>query len=156
MGDKQLLLIKWSELRASGQSGASVGDDLRVLLSAEDIAAEDAYYRLENPVVSQGHLFQCAPAVVSVIVAAVADETIPRANLASCLDLLGRILGGSPDESEVALGLGDLKERCHQEAMRGYWALMRVAQGRDEYNAWQVAASVLLILDATHSARFLG
>jgi hypothetical protein len=56
-------------------------------------ASSLAYERLENPVISQGHLFECAPAVVSVIVAAVADGTVPAANLASSLDLLGRIPG---------------------------------------------------------------
>jgi hypothetical protein len=156
LADKQLSLIPWVELRCDGGLSSAVGEDLRVLLFIDDDTADDAYHRLENPVVSQGHLFECAPAVVSVIVAAVADRTVPPPNLAPVLDLLGRILAGYPDESEVVLGRGDLRQRCHEEALRGYWALMRVARTQDPFNAWRVAVDVLSVLDPEHSGRFVG
>jgi hypothetical protein len=133
-----------------------VAAELRVLLFVDEEIANEAYDYLENPVVSQGNLFECSPAVVSVIVAAVADGTIPPSSLAPSLDLLGRIIAGYSDKSEVEAGRADLRERCHEEALKGYWALMRVACGRDSFNAWQVAAAVLSVLDEEHSKRFVG
>jgi hypothetical protein len=157
MADRQLRLTEWDRLRCgNGSSSTVVATELRVLLFVDTEAASRAYGNLENPVVSQGHLFECSPAVVSVIVAAVADGTIPPACLASSLDLLGRIVAGYPDESEVAAGCADLRERCHEEALKGYWALLRVACGRDPFNAWQAAVDVLAVLDEEHSKRFVG
>ena len=156
LADRQLRLVRWDELRCgSGGSAGAVEDDLRTLLFVDGDAAAAAYGRLENPAVSQGHLFECAPAVVSVIVAAITDGTVPPSNVASALDLLGRILAGYPDESEVAQGREDLSHRCHHEALRGYWALLRVACGRDAFNAWRVAVDVLSMLDDEHSTTFV-
>lgn len=155
LADRQLRLIPWEALRCESGSAMAVVDDLRTLVSEDSDAAIGACTRLENPAVSQGHLFECAPAVVSVIVAAVSDGTVPPENLAAALDLLGRILAGYPDESEVAAGREDLRQRCHEEAMKGYWALLRVACGGDPFNAWRVAVDILPMLDAEHSARFM-
>lgn len=126
-----------------------------MLLFAEGDADDGAYERLENEVEAQGDLFQCAPAAVSVIIAAVAEGSIPAANLATSLDVLGRIVAGHADRSEVALGNGDLREQCHAEAMKGYWSLLRVAADRDPFNAWQVARDVLAVLDEEHSMKML-
>ena len=94
LADKQLRLVPWSSLRAGGGDAGRVGDDLRLLLFAEGDADDGAYERLENEVEAQGDLFECAPAVVSVIVAAVAEGSIPAANLAPVLDVLGRVVAG--------------------------------------------------------------
>ncbi len=40
--------------------------------------------------------------------------------------------------------------------MKGYWSLVRVAAERDPFNAWQVAAAVLDVLDEEHSKSILG
>lgn len=90
-----------------------------MFLFAEGDADDGAYERLENEVEAQEDLFQCAPMVVGVIVAAVAEGSIPAANLATSLDVLGRIVAGHADRSEIALGNGDLREQCHAEAMKG-------------------------------------
>lgn len=127
-----------------------------MLLSDEGDAAKGAYERLENEVEAQGDLFQCAPAVVSVIIAAVAEGSIPPANLASALDVLGRIVAGHADRSEVKFGNGGLRGQCHAEAMKGYWSLLRIAAERDPFNAWQTARAVLAVLDEQHSTRILG
>jgi hypothetical protein len=124
-------------------------------LFLDDDAADEAIQNLENPVVSQGHLFECAPAVVSVIMAAVTDDTVPAPNLGPALDLLGRIVAGYPSESEVAAGRLDLRQRCHEEALRGYWALIRVACTPDPFNAWRIAVDILSVLDEEHSERFV-
>lgn len=127
-----------------------------MLLFAQGDADDGAYERLENEVEAQGDLFECAPAVVSVIMAAVAEGSVPASNLAPVLDVLGRVVAGHADRSEIALGNGDLRERCHAEAMKGYWSLVRVAAERDPFNAWQVAAAVLDVLDEEHSKSILG
>ena len=156
LAEKQWRLIPWNNLRSgNGGDARQVGDDLRMLLSASAGADTGSYQRLENMVESQGHLFQCAPAVVSVIVAAVADGSIPANSLGASLDVLGRILAGYTDQSEVALGNANLREQCHAEAMKGYWPLLRVASERDPFNAWQVAQAVLVALDKAHSKRIL-
>lgn len=155
--EKHLTLIRWSELRSGGHGSAeAVGERLRALLLEDADTAQDAYRQLENAVVSQHDLFQCAPAVVSVIVAAVAEGVIPAANLALALDQLGRILGGYPDMSELRLGNQDLRQQCLDAAARGYWALMKVAWERDEHGAWEVARDVLKVLDPEHSSALLG
>lgn len=153
--DKQLRMVPWISLRAGSGDASRIGDDLRMLLFAEGDADDGAYERLENEVESQGDLFQCAPAVVSVIVAAVAEASIPPANLATSLDVLGRIVAGYADRSEAAAGNGDLREQCHAEAMKGYWSLMKVASERDSFNAWQTAQAVLAVLDEPHSKKIL-
>lgn len=155
LADKQLSLVPWGSLRAGNGDAIGVGEDLRMLLFAEGDADDGAYERLENQVEAQGDLFQCAPAVVSVIVAAVAEGSIPAANLATVLDVLGRVVAGYADRSEVVLGNGDLREQCHTEAMKGYWSLLYVASQRDPFNAWQVARAVLHVLDEKHSKMIL-
>ena len=122
-----------------------------MFLFAEGDADDGAYERLENEVEAQEDLFQCAPMVVGVIVAAVAEGSIPAANLATSLDVLGRIVAGHADRSEIALGNGDLREQCHAEAMKGYWSVLRVAAERNSFNAWQVARTVLVVLE--HSGK---
>jgi hypothetical protein len=156
LAERQLELTSWGGLRSGSGNAAEVGADVEMLLFAEGDADDGAYERLENEVEAQGHLFECAPAVVSVIVAAVAEGVIPAANLAPCLDVLGRIVGGYPDASEVALGRSDLRELCHREAMKGYWSLMRLACERDPFNAWRTAQAVLAVLDEEGVRTFLG
>lgn len=154
LAEKQLRLVPWSDLRAGGGNAGRVGDDLRMLLFAEG-DADGAYERLENELEAQGDLFQCAPAAVATIVAAVAEGSIPAANLASALDVLGRVVAGYADRSEAAAGNGDLREQCHAEAMKGYWSLLQVASQRDPFNAWRVAQAVLDVLDEEHSRKIL-
>ncbi|WP_285100706.1 hypothetical protein [Promicromonospora sp. MEB111] len=126
-----------------------------MLLFEEELAGDGAYERLENAIEAQGDLFECAPAVVSVIVAAIAENSIPAANLVPSLDVLGRIVVGHSARSEVAVGNGDLRERCHAEAMKGYWSLLWTATQRDSFNAWQAAQAILSVLDEEHSKEFL-
>ena len=154
LAERQLEIIPWADLQAGEENGSTVVPDLRTMLFEDSPRAGDAYLRLENPVVAQGNLFQCAPAVVSVIVAAITDASIPEKNLAMVLDLLGRIVGGAADPSEVAAGRGDLQERCQAEALRGYWSIVRVAATDHPFGA-QVAADVLDVLDERHAHLFL-
>lgn len=155
LAERQLRSIPWDDLRAGGEKGTTVVGDLRSMLFEDGRQAGDAYLRLENPVVAQGNLFEVAPAVVSVIVAAIADASTPEKNVAMVLDLLGRILGGAADPSEVVAGRGDLQERCQAEALRGYWSILKMAATQDPYGAHEVAADVLDVLDEKHARRLL-
>lgn len=155
LAERQLQIISWEKLQPGGEEGSKLAEDLRTMLFTEGKAAGDAYLRLENPVVAQGNLFECAPAVVSVIIAAVSDASIPEKNLAMVLDLLGRIVGGAADSSEVEAGRGDLQERCQQEASKGYWSLLKIAAAHDPYGAHEVATDVLELIDQPHSHLFL-
>lgn len=155
LAERQLQVVPWDSFRAGGEKGGTIVADLRTMLFEGGREAGDAYLRLENPVVAQGNLFEVAPAVVSVIVAAITDGSIPEENVAMVLDLLGRIVGGSADPSEVEAGRGDLQERCRVEALRGYWPIVKLAATQDPYGAHGVAADVLDVLDETHAALFL-
>lgn len=147
LAERQFALIPWQRLRAGGGMATRVGDDLRMLMFAGVESDDGSEERLENEVESQGHLFECAPAVVSVIVAGVVEGVVPPASRAPCLDLLGRVLGGQADESEVDRECADLRALCRYEAMRGYWGLMRAADERDPYDAWRTAVAVLRTID---------
>lgn len=148
-------LTPWASLRTGGGDGQKVADDLRMLLYASPEDDDGSYERLENELESQGRLFECAASAVGVIVASVADGSVPPPNLAPSLDVLGRILAGYPDDSEVAAGNGDLREQCLSEAMKGYWSLVKTASERDQFNAWRVARAVLDLLDPERTKRIL-
>jgi hypothetical protein len=157
LAERQMSLTPWNDLRSGeGGTAARVPDELRIMLFGDFAESDAAYMWLENSAVSQHDLFECAPAVVAVIVAAVADRTIRSENLASSLDLLGRILGGHSAKNEVAAGLTDLRERCHAAASRGYWSLMEIAATPHEHKADWTAAAVLYVLDEEHVKLFLG
>lgn len=153
MAARQAELVDWESLRTGGGT-RDLGGDLMTLLAVEGPKAVDAYRRMENAVVSQGHLFECAPSVVRVLMSAIAEGSVPDANLGAVLDLLCRILVGYPDDSETDAGNGDLDEQCHREALKGYWSLMRVANGRDAFDGWKLARDALAMLDETHVAQF--
>lgn len=153
--ERQLQITSWADLGAGEENGSTVVADLRTMLFEDGPQAGDAYMRLENSVVAQGNLFEVAPAVASVIVAAITDGSIPEKNVALVLDLLGRIVGGAADPSEVAAGRGDLAERCQAEALLGYWSIVKLAAIQDAYGAHDMAANVLEVLDTDHSSRLL-
>lgn len=155
LAERQWNLVDWKSLRTGGGT-PDVGADLRTLLTDISQASNAAFDRMENAIVSQGHLFECAPSVVRVITAAIADESIPERNLGATLDLLCRILAGFPDVSEMELGRDDLDQRCHQEAMRGYWPLMKIAAADpDEFDTQGLAREAVEMLDERHSIEFL-
>jgi hypothetical protein len=155
LAQRQLATIAWSGLRVEGGSAEEVPSDLRALLFVDDERAEEAYRRLVNSVVCQGSLFSCAPAVVSVVAAALTDGTIPERNLRQSLDVVGRLVGGAADRSEVAAGNSDLQHDCLLEALKAYWPLVRVALTPDAYRASDLATELLGLLDEEHSRSIL-
>ncbi|UZN02626.1 hypothetical protein [Cellulomonas sp. S1-8] len=156
VAQRQLKLIHWDMTESgSGPEAAAVARDLEMLLFATEESDDGSYERLENVVESQGHLFDCSPAAVSVIIAAVTEGSIQPAALASSLDLLGRMVGPSSAPLSPEPRQNNLREACRLEAIKGYWALVVVARERDRYNAWRAAESVLAILDKEHSRAIL-
>jgi len=150
----QIRGIDWQHLRSGRGDSSSVARDLEALLLGDSAQASAAYAQLENAIESQGRIFECAPAAVAVIIAAIADDVIPAGNVASSLDLLGRVLAGRPDRSELDTGRDDLREAVYSEAIRGYWLLVRIARRRDVFNAWDVAADVVYLLDDQYPRPF--
>ncbi|MCC2315843.1 hypothetical protein [Cellulomonas xiejunii] len=153
---RQLKLVPWDKLESGdGPDAATVARDLELLLFAAADVDDGAYERLENMIESQGYLFECAPAAVSVIVAAATEGSIQHAALAPSLDVLGRIVGPCASPPSPEPKQNQLREACRAEAMKGYWALIRIAMERDRYRAWAVAESVLAVLDKEHSRAIL-
>lgn len=144
---RQIAVTPWRALRSGSGDASTVARDLKTLLLDDVERAGRAYAALENVVESQGHLFECAPAVVAVIAAAISDGTVPAANLAPTLDLLGRVLAGHAAPSETALGNTRVREECHASAMQAYWPLVRLALLDDEFHAQDVARDIVLALD---------
>jgi hypothetical protein len=155
LAQRQLESISWSTLRVEGGWATDVPSDLQALLFVDAESAEEAYLRLTNSVVCQGSTFRSAPAVVSVIMAALTDESIPALNMRQTIDLLGRLVGGRADRSEVAEGYVNIREECATEALRGYWSLVKVALTPDPYRASQLASELLRMLDSEHASRIL-
>jgi hypothetical protein len=125
----QLASISWATLGAGNRTAEHVRDHLMttMLFSEDSRAVEEAYTWIENPVTAQGDLSECAPAVVSVIMAAVADDSVPYPNLGPVLDLLGLTLAGYTATWELERGVRGLRAACYREAMKGYWSLRSIA-----------------------------
>jgi hypothetical protein len=149
LADGQLASAGWSTLGSAGGSAEHVRTWLATMLFSEDAAAvNEAYGRIENPVTAQGDLSECAPAVVSVIMAALAEDSIFLPNLGSVLDLLGLILAGTTARWLVATGGGGLRTACYAEAMKGYWSLKKVTLlAEDPYDNAGLATELVEMLD---------
>jgi hypothetical protein len=116
----------WAALREADGNATLIPVALREMLaSTSPEEVEPAYWRIENHVVVQGQLYQAAVQVAGVILAALACVDRPRWVRVSLLELLFQIVNGSPHESEVAVGFGDLAEACRAAARQGLWVLYR-------------------------------
>ncbi len=110
----------WRDLREASGSAAGIPHALEGMLTADSPNAVDvAYWKLENHVVVQGELFEAAPHVVSVLLAALLDNS-PSFIRIGILELLFQILGGESHESE---GERDLGPKCRDLAREGLWLL---------------------------------
>ncbi|UBV44783.1 hypothetical protein LAJ19_16695 (plasmid) [Deinococcus taeanensis] len=115
----------WSRFRTVRGPGHEVPRALHDLLGASSPEEVDlAYWKLENGVVVQGQLFEAAEPVVSVLLAALQDP-LPSFVKFGIGELLFQIVAGEADESEVALGNGELGSRCREQARQGLWTLYR-------------------------------
>jgi hypothetical protein len=86
---------------------------------------DERYWELENHVVIQGRLFQAAPPVVSVLMAALTCAERPSWVRIGILDLLFQLVIGTSHESEIANGSHLLGATCKKAARHGLWVLYR-------------------------------
>ncbi|MFL6073305.1 MAG: hypothetical protein ACJ73S_07925 [Mycobacteriales bacterium] len=109
-----------------------------LILASDEEEAAQYYWQLENVVVVQGQLFEAAPAAVSVIMAALADE-LSSASRGWCLELLFQLVSGESNQEAVGRGNLDLGERCRANAREGLWLLYaEMARGKFDGAAQQV------------------
>jgi hypothetical protein len=149
LAQAQLASVSWATLGAGNRTAEHVRDLLTTMLFSEDSeAVGEAYTWIENPVTAQGDLSECAPAVVSVIMAALAEESVPARNLGPVLDFLGLVLRGYTATWELARGVRGLRADCYREAMKGYWTLRKVALLADDpYDNADLAGVLVEMLD---------
>lgn len=90
------------------------------------MAANDAYWGIDNVVVVQGSLYEAAvPAAACAVLALYQSTPVARPFV---LELLGQLGMGTADPSEVAAGNAHLQKQCIQQLSRGvamYFALLR-------------------------------
>ncbi|MCC2320791.1 hypothetical protein [Cellulomonas xiejunii] len=152
-------VLGWSQLDLAlgeaargGGAATRVRDDLVVLLFGDGPGVDDAGARLEDQVAPGGGLAECAPAVVSVVVAAFAERSVAPPNLVRALGLLERLLGGGGATTEDAGPEVTLLAQCRHEAARGFWTLAHLAthaQGADDSR--RAARQVLRCLGDEHA-----
>ena len=125
LAELEIARVEWNSLRELiGPADKIPAALLDLFRASTESAADAAYWRLENHVVVQGQLFQAAEPVVSVLLAALLDQS-PLHIRSRILELLFQILSGHPDESEVAASNEGLAERCKSKAREGLWVLYR-------------------------------
>ncbi|WP_338846804.1 hypothetical protein V8J88_23925 [Massilia sp. W12] len=120
--------INWENLRVAPGSAVIIPNALIRLLktqSAED--ANEIYWQLENHIVIQGQVFQCAEFAIPVLLLALADDC-SRPTKVACMELLFQILAGTPHQSEIDAENNELMDRCHKKAREGLWLLYKELQ----------------------------
>lgn len=156
LGLAQLDSTPWGTMRSGSGDAGRVSDDLAVLLFGDGQAVEGAAARLAVEIESQGHLFECAPAVVTVVLAAVAERAVPPVNLARALGLVGRTLGGPVATAGASPEQVRLREECRRETMKAYWILVHTATASSgSFIGRQAAREVLELLDEEHARALL-
>jgi hypothetical protein len=154
---QQLDAVDWHRLRTITGSASGVPEAFRRLLEAtSDAEADDAYWKLDNRVVVQGQLFDSAPRLVPVLLAALAHVASAVATI-YVLDLLVEILDGEADQSEVARGNADLGAEARRAAREGVWLAHHLASS-PEASVRERALMIVHAIDPDHdrSAALIG
>lgn len=126
LAELELARWDWSRLRqATGHAGHVPGSIRAMLRSGSPDELDERYWELENHVVIQGRLFQAAPPVVSVLMAALTCRERPGWVRVGILDLLFQLVIGTSHESEIANGSLLLGATCKKAARHGLWVLYR-------------------------------
>ena len=116
----------WSRLRQATGPATHVPGSIRAMLRAgTPDELDEHYWELENHVVIQGRLFQSAPPVVAVLMAALTCADRPSWVRIGVLDLLFQLVIGTSHESEIANGSHLLGATCQKTARHGLWVLYR-------------------------------
>lgn len=136
----------WSSLRCGcGASARHLADDLLRLARAErtdDVECDVLGGHVMRPSV----LLEPALPVVSVALAALADQTAPSVRF-TFLEMLLLIVAGEGQAAELALQGRDLVEECRMAARSGIWLLYsEVFSGRSVGSA-SYAYEILTLID---------
>jgi hypothetical protein len=142
-------LHAWGARRELQGAADSVAVSLRDLIRGDPAAASKASWQLESSVVVQGSVFDAAEPVVDVLTAALSDD-LPDPAMRAVIGLLLKIVSGSPDQSEIALGNFHLVTRCRARTRDALWVLVRhfLAGSED-------AGKILELIDEDHFEAFV-
>jgi len=134
----------WETFRVADGRPQDVPEYLKGLVESETEAdAETHYWGLENEVFIQLQLFSSAVPVVSVILAALTDDSTSRPARRWLLELLYQIVCGESIRDEIDVGNADLGDQCRRAASAGLWVLYRELHRGDS----EAAKAVLDVLD---------
>ncbi len=144
----ELSRYPWAQLHEASGPAVEIPGSLEEMFTADSPdAVKAAYWKLENHVVVQGQLFNVAPPVVSVLLAALLDHS-PSFVRIGILELLFQILNGESHSSEREQ---DLSDTCRQLARAGLWLLY--AELKAELPGQRAAAIEILELIETDASR---
>lgn len=134
--------VDWSALPVMGDRSSEVPASLAGLIGATTREeAKSFYWRLENVVVVQGQLFEAAPAVVSVLMAAL-SEGVPKPAKLDVLELLFQLVSGESDREARARGNEALGDQCRERAREGLWTLYGEFGGEYEPEARDILGRI--------------
>jgi hypothetical protein len=143
--DAVIARYDWNKVQESDGPAVRIPLAFKELLSStEPESTEKPYWKLENHVVVQGSLFEASVCVVSLIGAALSDATRPKWVKIQLLELLFQIVCGESHSDEVARGVGDLGQRCRNEARKLLWILYGIFQ---EGDLWRAAREIIERID---------
>lgn len=142
-------LHAWGAHRVLQGPGDDLPAILRNLVGPDVAAASKALWQLESSVVVEGSVFDAAEPVVDVLVASLVDD-LPEPTRRGVLGLLLKIVAGSPDTSEIALGNLHLVTRCRARARDGLWVLIK-----HFLDGFEEAGQILELIDEDHFGAFI-
>ncbi|MYS22488.1 hypothetical protein GA0115240_142141 [Streptomyces sp. DvalAA-14] len=128
-----------------GSSAEHVALDL-LRLAGRGPLGEPSHVSLEDHVWSPAVLWEPAPAVTSVTLAALADEVAPTVRT-SFLDLLQRMVAGEGTDWESARRGLDLPELCQNLAAQGLWLLYEEVMSNRSLPAAGTAFEILTVVE---------
>ncbi|MEV6011970.1 hypothetical protein AB0M29_34805 [Streptomyces sp. NPDC051976] len=128
-----------------GGSAEHVGRDL-LQLAGRGPRQEPSHVSLEEHVWSPPVLWEPAPAVTSVALAALADDVAPTAR-AWFLDLLAHMVAGEGTDWESARRGLDLPELCRDVAGQGLWLLYGEVMSNRSLGAGGIAFEILTVVE---------
>ncbi|WP_128976572.1 hypothetical protein [Streptomyces roseicoloratus] len=128
-----------------GGSAEHLARDL-LQLAGRGSRREPSHVSLEEHVWSPAVLWEPAPAVTSVALAALADDVAPTAR-EWFLDLLQHMVAGEGTDSATAQRGLDLPELCRDLAVQGLWLLYEEVMSNRSLRAVGTAFEVLTVVE---------
>lgn len=95
-----------------GQRCFGSGALVRTVHAESEQAADAAYWEIDNNVVVSGQLYESTVLTAEVLTRLVCAGRYTAFSLGRAMDLLVEFAYGESDQSEIALGNGDLGSRC--------------------------------------------